>query len=141
MLDGNRDFRIFESRFYNDSLSDAQPLKKTISLWLVAFFVTVIVAYYQRVTGPSYPLTGKAHFKNHDIRYNLPRSHGGASSALIQVQTMDSTVRGFVDWKRFKTEDPWTRTTMSFSNGILTAELPNQPPAGKLQYRGDRHPW
>jgi hypothetical protein len=24
---------------------------------------------------------------------------------------------------------------MSFSNGILTAELPNQPPAGKLQYR------
>ena len=117
-------------------------MKKAASLWTVALLITVATAYYQRVTGPSYPLTGSVHFKNEEVRYRLPRSHGGSSDALIQIQTGDSSIEGYVQWKRFKTGDPWTRDAMTYSKGSLTVELPHQPPAGKLQYsvalsRGD----
>lgn len=110
-------------------------MKLTTSFWFVAFLVTLVAAYYQRVTGPSYPLEGTTHFKQRSIDYKLPRSHGGPSPALIDVQTGDSSIHGFVEWKRDKTEDGWTRIALSYKDGVLSADLPNQPPAGKLQYR------
>jgi hypothetical protein len=110
-------------------------VKHSISLWIIALLVTVVAAYYQRVTGPSYPFTGTAHFNEKDVGYSLPRSHGGSTPALIEVQTGDSTFRGFVEWKRYKTEDSWTRTKLINRAGNLTAELPHQPPSGKLEYR------
>jgi hypothetical protein len=110
-------------------------VKYSSSLWIIALLVTVVAAYYQRVTGPSYPFTGTAHFKEKDVGYSFPRSHGGITTALIEVQIGDSTVRGFVEWKRYKTEDSWTRTKLINRAGNLTAELPHQLPAGKLEYR------
>jgi hypothetical protein len=44
-------------------------------------------------------------------------------------------MHGYVEWKRYKTEDSWTRVALLFNNAALTATLPHQPPAGKLQYR------
>ena len=37
-------------------------------------------------------------------------------------------------WKRFKTADDWTIVSMRHNNEDLKAFLPNQPPAGKLEY-------
>lgn len=109
-------------------------MKHSAYLWIIAFLLTAVTAYYQRVTGPSYPLTGTTFLGNTQIRYSLPRSHGGESPAAIQIQAKDSTVQGYVQWKRFKIDDPWMRATMVNRGGTLTAELPHQPPAGKIQY-------
>jgi len=38
-------------------------------------------------------------------------------------------------WKRFKTNDEWTKVEMKYFNGVHIAVLPNQPPAGKLVYQ------
>ena len=35
-------------------------MKKSIWLWLIAFLLTIITAVYQRVTGPTYPVSGEA---------------------------------------------------------------------------------
>jgi hypothetical protein len=53
----------------------------------------------------------------------------------VKIETRDETISGYVEWKRYKTADEWMNVTMKYENGIHSAELPNQPPAGKLVYR------
>jgi len=134
-LNGKKVFQIFDGILEVIFYPDIVRVNNSTTLWIVAFVATMVTAYVQRVTGPSYPLAGETHFTGVAIHYDLPRTHGGPLPAVIQIQTTDSTVHGFIEWKRFKTEDPWTHITMRFSNGTLAAELPHQPPAGKLEYR------
>jgi hypothetical protein len=53
----------------------------------------------------------------------------------VTLTTNDETIRSVLEWKRYKSDDPWTRAEMTFQNGVLSAQLPNQPQAGKLEYR------
>jgi hypothetical protein len=109
-------------------------MKRTYHLWLLAFFITAGSAVFQRMTGPSYPkhyvtlLDGKA------IEVVLERSHGGASDHPVTVTTNKAAIAGRVEWKRFNTDEPVVSVPMTMNDGVLTALLPQQPPAGKLQY-------
>lgn len=110
-------------------------MKKTILLWVIAFILTVLTAVYQRMTGPTYPVSGKIKIENKEVKYSLDRSHGGEDDHLIKIKTDDDLTRGIVSWKRFKSSDDWTIDTMLYQSGYLTALLPHQPPAGKLIYK------
>ncbi len=110
-------------------------MNRNLILWLVAFVVTVAVAYVQRVTGPTYALSGRTQLGGKAIEYKLPRSHGGESNAPIVIQCSDSSVEGFVEWKRLNADDRWTKVEMKHRNGAIATDLPHQPPAGKLLYR------
>lgn len=110
-------------------------MKKTILLWVIAFVLTVLTAVYQRMTGPTYPVSGKIKIENKEVKYSLDRSHGGEDDHLIKIKTDDDLIRGIVSWKRFKSSDDWTIDTMLYQSGYLTALLPHQPPAGKLIYK------
>ncbi|MBK7630455.1 MAG: hypothetical protein IPJ23_07120 [Ignavibacteriales bacterium] len=110
-------------------------MKKSILLWIIAFILTVLTAAYQRMTGPTYPLSGEANLNGKTIKYSLDRSHGGAKDHQIKIKTDDENIRGVMDWKRYKTNDDWSSVEMIFKNGFLSSNLPHQPPAGKLMYR------
>jgi len=110
-------------------------MKKTIILWISAVIITLTSAFYQRVTGPTYPLTGKIAVNENVITYKLDRSHGGKTDHVVMINTEDESIKGILEWKRFKTKDEWTKVEMSFKDGFLSAALPNQPPAGKLEYK------
>jgi len=110
-------------------------MKRSILFWILAFLITTASAIYQRMTGPTYPVSGTAMLKGKEIQYKLKRSEESVGNHKIQVRTDDSNIHGYVEWKRNKTLDEWTRVEMKFDNGLLLAELPMQPPAGKLQYR------
>jgi hypothetical protein len=110
-------------------------MKKSVLLWMLAFVLTVLTAVYQRMTGPTYPITGKVKIENKIIKYFLDRSHGGEDDHLIKINTDNENVSGILEWKRFKTSDFWTIDTMVYQKGYLTGLLPHQPPAGKLIYR------
>ncbi len=109
-------------------------MKRTYHLWLLAFFITAGSAVFQRMTGPSYPkhyvtlLDGKA------IEVVLERAHGGITDHAVIVPVNGANVTGRVEWKRYNTNDPFVSVPMSMSEGTLSAALPAQPPAGKLQY-------
>lgn len=110
-------------------------MKQSLILWIAAFLLTAGSAVYQRVTGPSYPVSGTARIGNKEIAYRLDRSHGGESDASVLILVDDPAVTGTLRWKRFKTNDAWTTAPMARGDRSLAAVLPHQPPAGKLEYQ------
>lgn len=109
-------------------------MKKTILLWVVAVVITLASAIYQRMTGPTYPLSGEIAVNGETIKYKLFRSHGGETDAPVEIKTNNEAITGTLFWKRFKTDDEFIPVPMKYSAGKLTANLPNQPKAGKLEY-------
>jgi hypothetical protein len=110
-------------------------MNRSVIFWIIAIIITVLSAYYQRVTGPTYPLSGKILIDNQQIDYHLLTSHNSTDDCLIKIDIKDASLSGSLEWKRFKTNDEFTKVAMTNSDGILSASLPKQPPAGKLQYR------
>lgn len=116
-------------------------MNKPVLLWILAIVLTMATAVYQRMTGPTYALSGTTWFEDVLISYRFERSHGGTSGAPVNVTTDEPDVRGTVLWKRFKSHDDWQKLAMKREGAVLTAVLPAQPPAGKLLYqiRFERH--
>lgn len=110
-------------------------MKRSYHIWLLALLITVASAVYQRLTGPSYPKHYVTLLDGNAISIMLDRAHAGENDHLVTVETNDETITGTLEWKRYNTNDEFTSVPMNYSNGILSAELPHQPPAGKLQYR------
>ena len=110
-------------------------MKRSVLFWILAFILTIGAAVFQRVTGPSYPVSGSVTIGGKTIPYKLDRSHAGPTDATVTVKTDDPTIEGVVSWKRHKTNDAWTSVPMAFDHGTLSAALPHQPASGKLMYR------
>ncbi len=112
-------------------------MNRSVLLWILASIVTLASLVYQRMTGPTYPVSGKAQIAGQTVAFRLERSHAGVSNAPVEVRTDDQSISGVMSWKRYKTSDSWTEVPMVFDGGVLKAELPHQPVAGKLMYRVD----
>ncbi len=110
-------------------------MRKTLILWAAAFLITAASAWYQRVTGPTYPLSGVARLGASELPWRLERSHGGESDAPVSIAAADTSVSGILELRRYGTDDPWRFERLEREGGILRGTLPLQPPAGKLQYR------
>ena len=114
---------------------------KIILFWVIAFIITGFSAYYQRITGPTYPISGTTSFQGKDISYKLDRSCDTSRNSLIRVNTGDPSIKGYLEYKRYKTNDDKRLIEMKNDNGTLTAEFPNEKdrgfrlPAAKIEYR------
>jgi hypothetical protein len=108
---------------------------KRFLFWTLAVIITVVSAVYQRVTGPTYPMSGKALVGSETVRFRLPRSAENVRDCEIALKVMNPGLTGHVSYKRFKTEDPWTEVAFERKGDALVAGLPKQPAAGKLAYR------
>ncbi|HSA95250.1 MAG TPA: hypothetical protein VLJ16_04315 [Acidobacteriota bacterium] len=102
--------------------------------WTLAAVVTLSSAVYQRMTGPTYPVKGKMFVAGTEVRFELHRSAETSADAEVAV-TAPAPLEGWLEWKRFPSEDGWTRAAMSREGDRLTARLPRQPAAGKLAYK------
>ncbi len=110
-------------------------MNKTWIKWTLAVLITLFAAAYQRATGPTHPMRGKVMLDNHEvIKYALPRSHGGAGGQKITLTVPDTSVHAVLHFKRFKVQEDWQLIPMQRQGNTLTAVLPHQPPAGKLEY-------
>lgn len=109
-------------------------MKKAALFWILSIVLTLFLAIYQRVTGPTYPLKGSYTLGGKTVKYELPRSSDGALNTMIKIKIDDPSVTGQLTWKRYKTNDEFSDIVMNNNNGRLEAELPKQPAAGKLVY-------
>ncbi|MDA3861050.1 MAG: hypothetical protein PF445_07465 [Melioribacteraceae bacterium] len=107
---------------------------KSFFFWILALFITLSSAIYQRMTGPTHPTSGTVEFNNSDVDYYFYRTQGGTVDHLVSIHDKDTTISATLFWKRYKSDDAWTTVEMQSRNDSLIAFLPNQPPAGKLEY-------
>jgi len=106
---------------------------KSIILWTIAFVITIAAAVYQKATGPTYPLRGTVTINQTEYKYKLLRSHGGTTAAPIEISVPEG-ITGILKYRKFRTNDEFVEVPMLFSEDKLVGFLPNQPPAGKLEY-------
>jgi hypothetical protein len=109
----------------------------TVALWIAAFVVTVLLAVFQRMTGPSHPLRGTAVLSNGEtISYKLPRSNEGRDTLRIAILEPSAETQATLEWRRFPTDEPFRGRPMTAdANGELETRIPPQPAAGKVEYR------
>ncbi len=109
-------------------------LTKSILLWMLAFVLMGATAVYQRMTGPTYPVSGKVEIQREKVKYSLPRSHDGSGNDLIKLEVKDQTIYGYMKFKRYKSHDEWAVQQLKREGNYLYASIPEQPPAGKVMY-------
>jgi hypothetical protein len=108
-------------------------MKKPL-FWFLAVTITLGSAVYQRMTGPTYPLRGKAVLAGTEVKFKLPRGAETVRDAEVRIPA-PAPLQGYLEYKRFKTEDAWIRETLAREDGDLVGFLPKQPAAGKIVYK------
>lgn len=124
---------------------------KKFLLWTLAFFITIAAAYYQRKTGPTYPKQFDAVINNSAYKLKLVRSIGLDERSEVKLGIPDTSVTARLYYRRFRSDDEYRMSEFSYKvypmnsfvmNKIFKmteekgffADLPQQPPAGKLEY-------
>ncbi len=107
---------------------------RAASPWLTAFLLTLVLAVFQRLTGPTHPLRGRLDVDGRETAYMLPRSHGGDGGMVVRLPPL-GRMTGILLWRRFPTDELWLELPMAVTPQGLSAEVPHQPPAGKVEYR------
>jgi hypothetical protein len=110
-------------------------IMKKVLFILLAFLITVGAMVYQRLTGPTHPKKVEIDIDGEVYNFRLIRSFGGENDCPLVFQVANSEITGQVTYRRFPTSDEWTIANMIREGENLIAYLPNQPPAGKLEYK------
>ncbi len=108
---------------------------KNLFFWILAIVVTLTMVVYQRVTGPTQPVTGKVVLGGETFKYKLLRTYGGTDNAEIVIDDPSGKLGGIFSYRRFKSHDTTTTVPMVHQGGKLIASIPHQPPAGKVEYQ------
>ncbi|HBE41401.1 MAG TPA: hypothetical protein DDW27_09390, partial [Bacteroidales bacterium] len=118
---------------------------KKFLIWFLAFLLTILAAYYQRKTGPTYPLRIDAVVNGTNYELKLVRSLGLDERPEVKLGINDTTINATLFYKRFRTDDEYSQVPFSYKiypvnsfvmNRIFNmteesgffAELPPQPP-------------
>jgi len=124
---------------------------KKFLIWSLAFIITILAAYYQRKTGPTYPKRISVILNGTTYDLKLVRSLGHDEDSRVKLGITDTTIRATLFYKRFRTNDEYVQVPFRYKvypvnsfimNRIFKmheekgffADIPQQPPAGKLQY-------
>ncbi len=124
---------------------------KNFLLWALAVIITLGAAWYQRRTGPTNPRRFDVIVNDSLYNLRLVRSLGLDERSQIRLAIKDTSVHATAFYRRFKAGEAYSKTDFEFRsypvnsrimNGVfgiteekgLYADLPQQPPAGKLEY-------
>jgi hypothetical protein len=110
-------------------------MKSNVLLWVFSVIFTLVIAYYQRTTGPTYEKKGKVEFNGATIKYKLIRSAENNGPGVVEVKVPDQEVLGAIKYRKFKTSEEWVSFPMQRDGEVLVGLLPAQPMAGKLEYQ------
>ena len=109
-------------------------LKKT-SIWIFAVLLTISAAIYQRLTGPTHPQRTKVAIAGTTYNLKLLRTFDGAGDCPITIPIADPEVAGILEYRVFPQKVDYTKLDMVRDGANLTAPLPHQGMAGKLEYK------
>jgi hypothetical protein len=86
------------------------------------------------MTGPTYPVRGSLELSEGRMKYKLLRTAESIGPAKIVLKNVGKNTEARIRYKRLNVDKNWTEKPFSTDDDKLIAELPEQPPAGKLEY-------
>jgi hypothetical protein len=107
---------------------------KKIVFWVLAFLITAAAAIYQRKTGPTYELKTGFNYNGRNYEVELIRSHEIGEPCIVEVNIPPQDIKGELIYRKYPTNDPWTKVELSRKGDHLIGEMPVQGAAGKLEY-------
>ncbi len=107
---------------------------KSILYWVLSLIIMLSAYTYQKMTGPTYPVSGDIEINGQTYEYELPRSSHEENYQLVELTIPDKSVSGIFIWKRYKSHDTLTYQPMERHGDKLIGKIPEQPPAGKVEY-------
>ncbi len=107
---------------------------KKVLIWVVAFLLTLVVAYYQRVTGPTYPVDEKIVINGNEVEFKYIRSHSTTSNAQVVIVIPNKQVSGKIYSRLYPTNGEFIASPMIRKGDSLVGEIEKLPPAGKREY-------
>ena len=108
--------------------------KSNAWFWVIAVVITLVTVFYQKITGPTYPAKIKYTLDGKIYKLTFPRTHGGTTDCPITISAADTAYKAELLYRHYPGNEEWTSMKMQRTGELLTGNLPNQPPAGKLQY-------
>jgi hypothetical protein len=115
--------------------NERSDMKRSWLLWSFATVLMAGTAIYQRRTGPTYPVQNVADIGGERVRFVLPRSYDGPDDAEVRIPITSQSISGLMEFRRFRSNDEWSRNPMERDSGALVSRIPHQPVAGKVMYR------
>ena len=110
------------------------PILKSTLWWIFAVVFTIAMARYQKMTGPTYPISGNTTLNGKEIEYKLIRTAENDKDAEIALNVPDTNIKGTITYKRYKSNDSLTTVPLTRRNDTLFFMMPTQPAAGKMMY-------
>lgn len=108
---------------------------QSVFFWILSFLLTVTIAIYQRLTGPTYPVRGREILSGRTITYRWITSHEQNHPLPVEITVSGGKIGATLLYKRYRTDDEWSIAPMAPKEGeTLGASVPGQPPAGKVEY-------
>ena len=107
---------------------------KSTLLWIATVLFTLAIAYYQKTTGPTYPVRDTISLLEQEIKFKLLRSYNSGLDMPISIEAADPNIIGEIKFKRSKSHDDWTKKPLTRDGILLSTTMPSQPPAGKIIY-------
>ena len=101
---------------------------------ILAFILTIVAAYYQRTTGPTYPKSVQLKISENIINFEFPHSHDTSGDCPIIIPLNNNSFSAKLFYRFYPTNMPFRIIPFIRKGDSLIAKLPVQPPAGKLLY-------
>lgn len=105
---------------------------------ILALVISLSAALYQRLTGPTHPKRIVIPMQGKTVSFRTLRSHETTAPAPIVIPAELSTMKPYMRFKRYPTNDDWTVIDFKANPDdpkTLVALLPVQPSAGKVEYQ------
>jgi hypothetical protein len=112
-------------------------MKKSTILWFLALLLTLVLAIYQRLSGPTYPIRGSETVAGMTIKYKFIRSWTSYRPLPVGVAVAGNGIQLSLHHRRFPfiAGENWAAVAMENKQGLFRAEVPGQPAAGKVAYK------
>ncbi len=111
---------------------------KKVILWSLAVLITCSAALYQKLTGPTYPKRQKVALDGKVYNLKLARSLSLDKKSEVKLNINNPAIKAKIYFKRYKSEEEYQVADFIYradpGKECLFAGIPQQPPAGKLQY-------
>jgi hypothetical protein len=110
-------------------------MKQSIILWLGAFVIAFLFAFWNRFSSSEYPITGSFGINMKSVTFKFDKVYRGSDGYKIIIKTDADSLNGRILWRKKTSNSGWNTEPMNFSEKTLSGEIPHQPPSTLIDYK------